>query len=193
MSKRRKRILLLFNQPTSDSLVIQSAQVRERGYSQGSCPVPVSLAQSCTLSHASPRRLLPLHLLPIHGQQLIQFREELRGCWAVILLAQDESDAFCGRRDCRSENTAVKHRLDNPEQSVAPRSSSVPRAGGLPFHMFSGHLPRQASLVPNLKTKGIQGLLYAFGSERCLSSPPRSRRTELRFHLPTDGEPLALR
>lgn len=109
-----------------------------------------------TVSHASPGCFLPLHLLPIHGQQLIQFREELRGSWAVILLSQDESDAFCSRRDCRSENTVVKHWLDDPEESGAPGSSSLPKVTGFPFHIFSGHLSCWASQIPNLRPKRNQ-------------------------------------
>ena len=142
----------LFTPWPSQPQAHQTFGLEKGAHRQESCPALVSPRQPCTLSYGSPRCLLPLHLLTIHGQQLIQFREELRGRWAVILLAQDESDAFCGGRDCRSENTVVKHWLDNPEESVTPSSSSVPGADGLPFHIFSGHLPCWAFLVPNLKT-----------------------------------------
>lgn len=149
MKKRRKEPFYSWAHPTSSSSVIQSAEVGE------GCSQTASLAHACspksvlhTVSHASPCCLLPLHLLPIHSQQLIQFGEELRGCWAVILLAQDESDTFCRRRDCGSENAVIKHGLHNPEESVARNSSSVPEAVGLPVHIFSGHLACWASLMP---------------------------------------------
>lgn len=94
---------------------------------------------SAAVSHASPRCLLPLHLLSVHSQQLIEFSEELRRRRTVIFLSQDEPDAFCSRRDCRSENTVVKDWLINPEESVASSSSSLPKIIGFPFHSFSGH------------------------------------------------------
>lgn len=141
-------------------------------HTQLSCPSLFPQVSTAHIHRASPRCLLPFHLLPIHGQQLIQFGEELRGCRAVILLAQDESDSLCGRRDCRSENTAVKHWLHHPEERAAPSSSSIPKAAGLPFHIFSGHLP---CLSPTSRQKEIQALLSSFGSKLYLSSPEGQR------------------
>lgn len=139
-------------------------------HTQLSCPPLFPQVSTAHIHHASPRCLLPFHLLPINGQQLIQFGEELRGCWAVILLAQDESDSLCGRRDCRSENTAIKHWLHHPEECVALSSSSVPKAAGLPFHIFSGHLP---CLSPISRQKETKALLSSFGSISQLSTTLR--------------------
>lgn len=58
-----------------------------------------------------PGRLLPLHLLSIHRQQLIQLSEELRGRRAVILLAEDEADSLSCRRDCGERKNTAVHRL----------------------------------------------------------------------------------
>lgn len=128
-----------------------------------------------TISHASPCSLLPLHLLPIHGQQLIQFSEELRRCWAVIFLSQDESNALCGWRDCRSENTVVKHWLDNPEESVTSGSSSLSKIIGLLIYIFGGHLSCQGSLMFNLNQQRNQTLSLFLWSKVYLSSLSLSR------------------
>lgn len=51
----------------------------------------------------SPGCLLPLHLLSVHCQQLIQLGEELRRRRAIILLPQDKPDPLrwrnCGKKE----------------------------------------------------------------------------------------------
>lgn len=50
----------------------------------------------------SPGRFLPLHLLPVHREQLVQLGEELRGWGGIVLLAQDEPDPL-GWRNYREK------------------------------------------------------------------------------------------
>ena len=58
-----------------------------------------------------PGRLLPLHLLTIHRQKLIQLGEELWGRRAVIFLPKDEADPLSRRRDCGERKNTAVHRL----------------------------------------------------------------------------------
>lgn len=51
---------------------------------------------------SSPGSFLPLHLLPVHFQKLIQLSEELGRWWAIILLSQDKPDSL-SRRNCKQK------------------------------------------------------------------------------------------
>lgn len=172
------------------------AEARE-GSTQGPsiCSPLASPGQHCThsISHVSPGCLLPFHLLSIHSQQLIEFSEELRRCWAVIFLSQDESDTFCGRGDCRSENTVVKHWLENPEESGASGSSSLPKIIGLPFHILSGHPLSEQIKASSLCAwePNCVSALHPFQKDRSLWFMRKTLEPldELRFNLMTSPPP----
>jgi len=51
---------------------------------------------------SSPGRFLPLHLLPVHRQELVQLCEELRRRGPIVFLSQDKPDPL-SRRNCREK------------------------------------------------------------------------------------------